>query len=338
MGAVADVEDGVALVDGGGERGGWVDGIDVDADEFFEAEEIAFVAAEGSDGEAEYGERFAGGVFGEGLVEVGDGEGGFDDFGAAADCHGDGAADWVVADGAAVFAGGGDAEIVEGLDDVVFAEACGFCWGEACDAADDDGFGFCAVLVVVFGPVVDGEAEVGAGTGFVEEPVECVGEVVGWDGEPVAFSGGVVVRAHEFAGDHADDVAGETDEWAAGVAWVDGAGGLEVGGVGVAEAAVAFTDDAVGDGFAEIEGTAEGEDHVAGADLVGVGDAEGSKDLVGGGRGDFEEGEVELVVLVDEGGGAWGFLAVEGDFEGIETAFDDVPVGDDVAFRGDDGA
>ena len=53
MGAVADVEDGVALVDGGGERGGRVDGIDVDADEFFEAEEIAFVAAEGSDGDAE---------------------------------------------------------------------------------------------------------------------------------------------------------------------------------------------------------------------------------------------------------------------------------------------
>jgi hypothetical protein len=136
------------------------------------------------------------------------------------------------------------------------------------DAADDDGFWFCAVLVVVFGPVVDGEAEVGAWAGFVEEPVEGVCEVVGGDGEAVAFSGGVVVWSHEFAGDHADDVAGETDERAAGVAGVDGAGGLEVGGVGVAEAAVAFTDDAVGDGFAEIEGTAEGEDHVAGADLV----------------------------------------------------------------------
>jgi hypothetical protein len=45
-----------------------------------------------------------------------------------------------------------------------------------------------------------------------------------------------------------------------------------------------------------------------------------------------------LVVLVDKGSGARGFLAVEGDFEGIEPAFDDVPVGDDVAFWGDDGS
>lgn len=337
-GAVAHVQEGVALLEEAPHRRIFGNRFHAEPDGFLESEEVAFVASEGPEREAEDGTAAARRLGGEGAVEIGHLERASDRFPAPSDGEGDGGADWVAAEGAAVFPGAGDAAAIDSFDDIVLLQSGGFGRGTAGDSADDDGFRFTARLVVVFRPVIDGQAEVGPGAGPIEEAVEGVGDIIRWDGETVSFCGGVVVRPHEFAGDHADDVAAEADERAAGIAGIDGAGGLQVGGVGIADAAVAFADDAVGDRFAEVERAAESEHHVSGADLVGVCEAERGKAFAGRAGFDAEDREIELVILVHEGGLPGRFLAVESDREGIEGSFDDVPVCDDVAFAGDDGS
>src|SRR5207302_3727528 len=102
-----------------------------------------------------------------------------------------------------------------------------------------------------------------------------------------------------------DDLSGDVDQRAAGVARVDRRRGLDEVGQGDAVAlrlgAAGGTDDALGNGVAEAEGTADGEHHVPHLDLGGV--AEVGRRELGVGTAQLEHGEVALGEAAEQAGG-----------------------------------
>lgn len=237
--------------------------------------------------------------------------------------------------------GGGECDVVdffwefEGFavdadDDVVWAEA-GFCGGGVGDDFVDGDAEF-AVCGAEDDFVCD-DAEEADGFGALFEDGFCGGAgVVGWDGEADALPGAEAFVALVDGEVDADDLAVDVDEWAAGVAWVDDGVCLEDVEAVLADAFGA--DDALGEGAAEAEGVADGEDGLADFDVVGVGEGECGEGLLG--VLDLDDGDVCFGVDADEGGFV-GFLVVGGDAD-FECVGDDVVVGEDVAFWCDDDA
>ena len=132
----------------------------------------------------------------------------------------------------------------------------------------------------------------------------------------------------------ADDVAVHVEQRATGVAAVDGGVGLDEVVVGaLADVAAAGGDDTGGDGAAEAEGIADREHPVADALDVAIAELDGGQRVIGG---DLEEGEVDAVILADQGGLQGGVVG-QGDAD-LVGAVDYVVVGDDVAGRIDDEA
>lgn len=125
------------------------------------------------------------------------------------------------------------------------------------------------------------------------------------------------------------------EEGATGVSGVDGGIGLEHVALAVGEGAVASGDAAGGDGFAKAVGIANSDRELADFDFVRVGEFEGFEFFVGLSF-DAEDGDVEEAVGVDEDGGEVATV-VEGDADFL-VSVDDVVVGDDVSFFGDDDA
>lgn len=124
----------------------------------------------------------------------------------------------------------------------------------------------------------------------------------------------------------------DVDERAARVAGVDDGIGLKnVAGLG---AVAARADDALGEGSAETERVADSEDSLTDSYLIGIGEFQNGKVMVG--IDDFDDGDVGLWIGADELGFV-AFLVVGGDadFEGVG---DNVVIGENVAFLGDDDA
>ena len=154
------------------------------------------------------------------------------------------------------------------------------------------------------------------------------------DGEADALEAAV---AAEDGGIDAEETAVDVDEGAAGVAGIDGGVGLDEVFVALdlgedADVAALGADDAAGDGFADAEGIADGEDAVADFGFRAVGEGDGGKIF----RVDFDDGEVGLGIAADDLGGE--FAAV-GERDRHEVgAVDDVVVGHHVAVGADDDA
>ena len=187
----------------------------------------------------------------------------------------------------------------------------------------------------VGGERIGGDADEAARDGAgLDQAVHDAAREIDRDGEADAD---VAVRSGEDGGVDADEPAAGVDERAAGVARVDGGVGLDeilVAGdlVEDADAPAGGGDDAHGDGLADAERVADGEDHVAHAELVAVGQGDGGQVL----GLDLDDGDVGLRIGADDLGGELA-VVVEQHLQ-LVRPLDDVVVGDDVAVGGDDDA
>ena len=107
----------------------------------------------------------------------------------------------------------------------------------------------------------------------------------------------------EFLRVEANDFAAGIYQWATGISWIDGGVGLNPGARASGGKFAYGADDAFGDAEEHgVAGTADGENGFALLDGGGFGQRDERRDEIGRRRIDFDEGDVEIGVDVDDFG------------------------------------